>query len=443
MMIFKSIWRSWTNHWTNQWHHLWYQRIFYGAIAVITAVLVFGIHSFVLSQQPVQVSLLMQALERAQWEPIVERFEAENPDIDLDIVEGPNATNLVEDLYTSAFLLGDSIYDIVYMDIVWTPKFAAAGWLEPLDDRVSDEDLSAFLEGDIEGGRYNGQLYRMPFRSDAGMLYYREDLLENNGFEPPETTQELIEISQTLQEQGDVEWGYVWQGRQYEGLAAVFVEVLEGHGGFWVNPETEEVGLDEPEAIAALEFLTGTIDKGISPTGVTTYQEEEARRFFQNGRTVFMRNWPYVWPLANQDDSAVQGKIGIKPMVHEAGFDSGACQGGWGLALVKDSPHKEEAWRVIEFMTSESVQKQFILDTAYVPSRRSLFNDPDIVAKYSHYPDLLEVQEQSVLRPPIAQYAQASDILQRNLSSALTGRLSPQEAMERAANETRRLLGRA
>jgi multiple sugar transport system substrate-binding protein len=443
MMIFKSIWRSWTNHWTNQWHHLWYQRIFYGAIAVITAVLVFGIHSFVLSQQPVQVSLLMQALERAQWEPIVERFEAENPDIDLDIVEGPNATNLVEDLYTSAFLLGDSIYDIVYMDIVWTPKFAAAGWLEPLDDRVSDEDLSAFLEGDIEGGRYNGQLYRMPFRSDAGMLYYRKDLLENNGFEPPETTQELIEISQTLQEQGDVEWGYVWQGRQYEGLAAVFVEVLEGHGGFWVNPETEEVGLDEPEAIAALEFLTGTIDKGISPTGVTTYQEEEARRFFQNGRTVFMRNWPYVWPLANQDDSAVQGKIGIKPMVHEAGFDSGACQGGWGLALVKDSPHKEEAWRVIEFMTSESVQKQFILDTAYVPSRRSLFNDPDIVAKYSHYPDLLEVQEQSVLRPPIAQYAQASDILQRNLSSALTGRLSPQEAMERAANETRRLLGRA
>ena len=385
----------------------------------------------------------MQALERSQWEPIVERFEEENPDIDLEIVEGPNATNLVEDLYTSAFLLGDSIYDIVYMDIVWTPKFAAAGWLEPLDDRVSDEELSAFLEGDIEGGRYDGKLYRMPFRSDAGMLYYRKDLLEENGFEPPETTEELIEISQTLQEQGDVEWGYVWQGRQYEGLAAVFVEVLEGHGGFWVNPETEEVGLDEPEAIAALEFLTDTIDQGISPTGVTTYQEEEARRFFQNGRTVFMRNWPYVWPLANEDDSAVQGKIAIKPMVHQAGFNSGACQGGWGLALVKDSPHKEEAWRVIEFMTSESVQKQFILDTAYVPSRRSLFNDPDIVAEYSHYPDLLEVQERSVLRPPIAQYAQASDILQRNLSSALTGRLSPQQAMEQAAAETRRLLGRA
>lgn len=437
-MILKSIWRSFRH----SWHSLWQKRVFYGAIALVTAVLVFGIHRLVLSQQPVEVSILMQALERAQWEPLVERFEEENPDIRLEIVEGPNATNLVEDLYTSAFLLGDSIYDLVYMDIVWTPKFAAAGWLDPLDDRVSEEELSEFLEGDVEGGRFNGELYRMPFRSDAGMLYYRTDLLEENGFDPPETTEELLEISRSLQEQGAVEWGYVWQGRQYEGLAAVFVEILEGHGGFWVNPETEEVGLDDPEAIAALEFLTQTIDDGISPRGVTTYQEEEARRFFQNGRTVFMRNWPYVWPLANEDGSAVQGKIAIQPMVHAAGFSPGACQGGWGLALAKDSSHKEEAWRVIEFITSESAQKEFVLDTGYVPSRRSLFNDPEIVEKYSHYPELLEVQEQSVLRPPIAQYAQASDILQRNISSALTGRLSPQQAMERAAAETRRLLGR-
>ncbi|TVR11613.1 MAG: ABC transporter substrate-binding protein [Phormidium sp. GEM2.Bin31] len=438
MMILKSIWRSFRH----SWHSLWQKRVFYGAIALVTAVLVFGIHRLVLSQQPVEVSILMQALERAQWEPLVERFEEENPDIRLEIVEGPNATNLVEDLYTSAFLLGDSIYDLVYMDIVWTPKFAAAGWLDPLDDRVSEDELSAFLDGDVEGGRFNGKLYRMPFRSDAGMLYYRTDLLEENGFDPPETTEELLEISRSLQEQGAVEWGYVWQGRQYEGLAAVFVEILEGHGGFWVNPETEEVGLDDPEAIAALEFLTQTIDDGISPRGVTTYQEEEARRFFQNGRTVFMRNWPYVWPLANEDGSAVQGKIAIQPMVHAAGFSPGACQGGWGLALAKDSSHKEEAWRVIEFITSESAQKEFVLDTGYVPSRRSLFNDPEIVEKYSHYPELLEVQEQSVLRPPIAQYAQASDILQRNISSALTGRLSPQQAMERAAAETRRLLGR-
>jgi multiple sugar transport system substrate-binding protein len=75
-----------------------------------------------------------------------------------------------------------------------------------------------------------------------------------------------------------------------------------------------------------------------------------------------------------------------------------------------------------------------------VPSRKTLFTDPEIVAKYPHYPKLLEVSQNAVLRPPIAQYAQVSDILQRYLSAALTNRLSSEKAMQAAASETRRLL---
>jgi alpha-amylase/alpha-mannosidase (GH57 family) len=87
-------------------------------------------------------------------------------------------------------------------------------------------------------------------------------------------------------------------------------------------------------------------------------------------------------------------------------------------------------------------QRQFILETGYVPSRRELFHDPQIVAKYRHYPQLLEVVEKAVLRPPVSQYGQASDTLKRYLSAALTERLSPQQAMEAAADETRKMLGR-
>lgn len=410
------------------------------AIAVCFGVVLYGV--IVLSQQPVHLTFMMQALEGTQWASIVEAFEAENPDIKIDLVEGPNATNLVEDLYTSSFLLGDSPYDLVYMDIVWVPKFAAAGWLMDLSDRVANTDMEDFLSADVEGGSYEGSLYRMPFRSDGGMLYYREDLLNEAGLQPPETFEELVAASNTLQESGAVNWGYVWQGRQYEGLAAMFVEVLEGFGGFWINPDTMEVGLDEPQAIQAIEFLHDTIADGISPSGVTTYQEEEARRLFQSGGAAFMRNWPYVWPLANSDDSPVQGQIAIKPMVHAPNRTSGACQGGWGLGIATSTPHPEEAWRAVEFFSRPDILRQFILETGYVPSRRSLFTDPEIVAKYSHYPALLEVVENAVLRPPIPQYAQASDILQRYLSAALTDRTSPERAMQNAAAETRRLLGR-
>jgi multiple sugar transport system substrate-binding protein len=274
------------------------------------------------------------------------------------------------------------------------------------------------------------------------MLYYRKDLLTANNYQPPKTFEELIAISQDLQEKGVSQWGYLWQGKQYEGLSAMFVEILQGFGAFWIEPDTLEVGLDRPEAIQAVEFLRSTIAKKISPPGVITYSEEETRRLFQEGKAVFLRNWPYVFALASADNSPIQGKFSIKPMIHAPGYPSGACQGGWGLGIAKNSPHPEAAWEVIEFFSSEESQRKFILATGYVPSRKSLFNDPEIVAKYPHYPQLLEVVQSSALRPPIGQYAQASDILQRYLSAALTNKMNPIEAMEAAARETRKLLNR-
>lgn len=114
--------------------------------------------------------------------------------------------------------------------------------------------------------------------------------------------------------------------------------------------------------------------------------------------------------------------------------------GRLGLGIAKTSKHPEAAWKAIQYFTSEEAQRKFILQTGFVPSRQSLFKDPQIVAKYPHYPELLQVVNKAVLRPPIAQYAQASDILQRYLSSALTNGMTPEKAMKAAASETRRLL---
>ena len=394
-----------------------------------------------LSPQPIVLNLLMTAPDAQPWKQgIIKDFEAKNPGIRINIIEGPNATNLLEDLYTSAFILGDSPYDLINMDVIWTPKFASAGWLLDLSDRISKEESAAFSPKDLEGGRIEGKLYRIPMRSDVGVLYYREDLLKQAGFSPPETFADLLKISSSLQKQGKIKWGYVWQGRQYEGLAAMFVEVLQGFGGEWVNPNTLEVGLDKPETLRAIAFLQETIQKGISPNGVTTYQEEDTRRFFQSGQTAFLRSWPYVWPLANALNSPIKGKIGIKAMVSITPNTGSACLGGWGLGIAKSSKHPEEAWKAIQYFTSEQAQRRFILNAGFVPSRRSLFTDPEIIAKYPHYPKLLEIVDRAVLRPPIAQYAQASDILQRYLSAALTNRITPEKAMKAAAVETRRLL---
>jgi multiple sugar transport system substrate-binding protein len=128
-------------------------------------------------------------------------------------------------------------------------------------------------------------------------------------------------------------------------------------------------------------------------------------------------------------------------MIYAPGGKSGACLGGWGLGIAKTSKHPEQAWKAIEYFTSAEAQRPFILKTGYLPSRKELFTDPKILTKYPHYSKLLEVVENTVLRPPIAQYAQVSDILQRYLSAAFTNsRLTPEQAMKSAAKETRLIL---
>ncbi|MEM6591976.1 MAG: ABC transporter substrate-binding protein [Cyanobacteria bacterium P01_C01_bin.73] len=436
--------RSRLNRWliTGRYRLRWRSQVRWAAIALVSLLTVAGIGIATVAQDSkTTISLLVRAVEADQLVILEDAFEAENPDIDVQIVQGPNATDSVENLYTTSFLLGDSPYDLVFADVIWIPKFAAAGWLKDLSEYVSAEDLNGFLEADINAGTYNDKLYRMPFRSAMGMLYYRQDILDQLGLEPPETFQELITASQQAQAETDVQWGFLWQGAQYEGLICDYLEVLAGNGGFWVDPDTREVGLDLPEAVEALMFLKRTIDEGITPPGVTNYLEEDSLRPFENGDAVFLRNWPYVWAEANKEGSPVQGKIQLKPMVHGEGQSPAATLGGWGFGISETASDPDAAWRVVDYFTSEAAQKQYALEHAYVPSRRSLFTDPDVLAKYPHYEQLLKVAEETVPRPPIGQYAQVSDILQRYLSAAITDQMTPLDAMKAAAGETRRLLG--
>lgn len=411
-------------------------------LGILTGLVALACSLSLWAQEPITISFLVRAVEGDQLQTLADDFMAENPDIRIDIVRGPNAADSVENLYTTSFLLGDSPYDLVYSDVVWIPKFAAAGWLQDLSDRVSASELDEFLEADVAAGRYQGGLYRMPFRSAMGMLYYRTDLLDQVGAQPPETFEDLITVSESIQAETDVPWGYVWQGLQYEGLITNFVEIIAGYGGFWVNPDTFEVGLDQSPAIKAVEFLKAAIQEGITPPGVTNFLEEDSLRVFENGNAAFLRNWPYVWAEANKDGSPVQGNIALKPMVHAPDQNPAACLGGWGFGVSATTPHPEEAWRVVEYFTSQDAVKQFVLNYAYVPSRRALFNDADILDRYPHYEQLLNVAETTVPRPPVGQYAQLSDILQRYLSAAITDQMTPEAAMEAAAGETRRVLGR-
>ncbi|NUN48220.1 MAG: ABC transporter substrate-binding protein [Candidatus Brocadiae bacterium] len=380
------------------------------------------------------VRFIVQPDAGGGYRAVVEKFALARPDILVEMVEGPASTDSREEMYIGAFMAGDSPYDVVLMDVIWVPKFAAQGWLLPLDDRFPSQARDAFLPGDVRAGIWDGRCYRVPLRSDAGMLYYRSDLVPD----PPATFEALAARARGLKtaDRG----GFVFQGRQYEGLVCAFLEVLWGHGGD-VLDDSGAVVLDSPEGIRALTWLAGLVGDG-APEGVTTYQEEEARAAFQEGRAVFMRNWPYAWAKLQEDGSPVKGKVGIVPMVHAEGRESAATLGGWGFGISRTAKFPDAAWAFIEFATAPEQQKLLNARNGAIPTRRALFEDPEILARHPHYPELFRVLLAARPRPVHPQYSRISQSLQRHLSAALVKSETPEEAIRKAAGEIRGIVGK-
>lgn len=163
---------------------------------------------------------------------------------------------------------------------------------------------------------------------------------------------------------------------------------------------------------------------------------------FQEGRAVFMRNWPYAWNLLQDPSSPVKGKVGILPMVHGPGRASAATLGGWGYAISAFSKNPGAAWKFIEFAASPEGQKAAYLKGGIIPTRKALFSDPDIVAKSPHYKELLEVLTGARPRPVHPGWARFSDTLQVHLSAALSGQKTPEAALKAAGAEIRAALKR-
>jgi multiple sugar transport system substrate-binding protein len=384
----------------------------------------------------ITLSVLMDADVNGDWHQFIAEFEAANPGVHINYVEGPTETNAREDLYVTSLLSGSAVYDLIFADVVWVPKFAAAGWLEDLTDRWPAERWNEFVPGALEGGKYKGRIYRVPQHIDVGMFFYRRDLLEDAHEPPPQSFDDLVRIAQKLQHPEQL-WGYAWQGKQYEGLICDFMEVLTGFGGFWIDSETNDVGLDRPEALHALEWMRDAIHRlGISPPGTTAYEEEQSRLVFQSGRAIFLRNWPFVMITSQQEGSAVRGKVGIKPMPAMPNGRSAATLGGWGMCIAKNSPHKEEAWKFAEYISALPQVERVQAHRGSPPALKAFYEQSDDPARK----DLYAVMQTAVVRPRIPQYAQASDILQRYVSAALTERMTSADALAAAAKETRLLL---
>lgn len=370
---------------------------------------------------------------------LLERFEAESGIRVIDETL-PSSTDLQHQYYITTLEGGSTDLDVLSMDVIWVPEFSRAGWLLDLSDRLPPVERSDFLPAPLDACTYRGRLYGVPWYIDAGVLYYRKDLLEKYGLEVPRTYPELAAAARRVLagERNPGLYGFLWQGKQYEGLVCVSLEVLSSFGGYVLRDGN--VGIASREAKAAFGFLRELLTSGVSPPLVATADEESTRTLFSAGRAVFLRNWVYAWNLFERDGSLVQGKVGVAPVPPGPQGSGGATLGGWQFGISRHSRHPEEAWAFIEFMTRPENQAYLTRTVGFRPSRRSVYLDPQLAEEVPILPRLLPVVEHALPRPVSPLYLALSQTLQSEISAIVAGIKDVDEALEDARREMEFLL---
>lgn len=332
---------------------------------------------------------------------------------------------------------GKAPFDLLGIDMIWAQEFAKAGWIAPLDEVLTPAERDEFFPGPIEAATFQGRLYAVPWYVDAGVLYYRRDLLNRHGLEPPRTWLELVRVAKLVldAEQDSALAGFLWQGKQYEGLMCVTLEVLRSNGtDLWTG--------DRDRAEYGLRFLRETISTyGITPLSTSMADEESTRLIFGEGHALFMRNWPYAWSLLQQEGSPVRGKIGVVPLPAFSGFSSAPVLGGWMLAIPNSSTHQEVVGELISFLTSPDTQRRIAMELGYNPVRRALYTDESLLELRPLLKDLYPILLGAKPRPVTPYYLLVSQAVQPEVSAVVVGRRSPAEALDVIRRRVEQIMG--
>jgi multiple sugar transport system substrate-binding protein len=327
-------------------------------------------------------------------------------------------------------------FDVMMMDVIWVPEFARAGWLYDLTPSLAAGELAAHFPAAAEAAQWDGRVWALPWNFNVGLLYYRADLLARHGLSPPRTDADLVDAVRRIRaaERDPRLDGFVWQGKQYEGLTCNALEALWASGTTLLDA-AGNVFPDRVRAADALARLRGWIDQGISPAWVSAADEELTRRAFGDGRAIFLRNWFYAMDLFEDVGSAVRGKVGIAPLPQRiAGVPAPGSTGGSLLGVSRATRHPKEAVAFARFLASDEAQR-VLAGGSVLPTRMALYHDAALLAKRPHMPRFHDVALAARPRPITPAYLMLSTSLQPELSAVVVGVKSPARAVADARRQ--------
>ncbi len=307
-------------------------------------------------------------------------------------------------------------------------------------------DLTPYLTNDarsqvpelLKSGTIEGRVVSLPLYVNTGLLYYRTDLLKKYGYrQPPGTWAELERMARRIQ-RGEraaghhAFWGYVWQGRAYEGLTCNALEWQASFGGGLILDPDGRVSVNNPQTAKAIGMAARWIDS-ISPPSVLSYMEGDSLNVFRSGDAAFMRYWSSGSHSLRAASSKVAGRFGVAPL---PGGPKRRAQtiGGFQLAISRYSAYPREAAELVRYLASEKAQKNRALQQGYLPAALRLYKDPEILKAVPEARVVERAGRRSwVLRPSsiaAEKYSVVSKEYYEAVHRILSGECPPQEGLD-------------
>lgn len=335
--------------------------------------------------------------------------------------------------------------DVFAIDVIWPPM--TADYSLPLNSYRSDtaQDFSSLVANDT----VNGQLVAMPYHADAGLLFYRTDLLRAYGYPAPPATWNELEKMATRIQQGERSkgnqdfWGFVWQGSPSEALTCNALEWQASEGGGQIIEPDGTISVNNPNAIRSWERAARWIGS-ISPPSVIAYREWDTLNIWRSGNAAFMRNWPTSYLTSQSKESAVRGKIAATLLPRGRDRRTGTL-GGASLSVFRGTPHPKEAVALVRYLVRRNVELNRVIASSQPPVFPELFEDPSALKAVPHLAELKKLFHEGLVERPSTvagpKYTQVSEAYFTAVHSVLTKKKKASEAAAQLEEDLVRLTG--
>ena len=376
------------------------------------------------------------------WRKAFDMYEAKNPNVKVTIETGGNTSEAQAQYLNTVMTAKDSSLDVMILDVIRPAQYAAAGWTVPFNDVLGDASaaMKRYLPAYAEANTVDGKVVALPAFADAMFLYYRKDLLEKHGVQPPQTWDELAAAAKKVaaaEKDANLQ-GLSFQGKAIEGAVCTFLVPYWSQGK--VVTKDGKLDFDREAATKSLALWKGFADSGVAKKNIAEVATDDTRKEFQGGNVLFAVNWAYAWAMSQGAESAVVGKVGVARLPAIKGGEQATCLGGWEWGVSAFSKHQDEAKKLVEYLSSPEVSKFVAINGSLLPTYGKLYRDGDVTKAVPWFADAQAIVETAKPRPVTPRYNEVSEAIRTTVNAVLAGATTPADGAAQIEARLKRII---